>query len=288
MSDTTCQRRADRLDWALAVFWSVFAAAPRLSYLNLAEFKLDEATHYQMAHDLLRGAWRWVGSTASVGLPKPALLVYVLALPMQFTRDPRLITAFLGLLAALSAGALYIPVHDRPRRFGRTHYGISRTMRVILDLFTVRFLLSYSTRPMQLFGGLGLLAWVLGLALGAFLIVARFALRLSVNLLPWALLAVLLVLAGVQLIGMGLLGEVAVRIYYEAVGWPGGFGQRTAGHGSTRPASGTWAMRDDGFGAVWGTRADALYLRSSQDESPLPECLGWCGAAIPGRWPTSF
>jgi len=99
MSDTTCQRRADRLDWALAVCWTVLAAAPRLLYLDLAEFKLDEATHYQMAYNLLRGAWRWVGSTASVGLPKPALLVYVLALPMQWTRDPRVITAFLGLLA---------------------------------------------------------------------------------------------------------------------------------------------------------------------------------------------
>ncbi len=108
MSNTTCQRRADRLDWALAVLWSVLAAAPRLSYLNLAEFKLDEATHYQMAYDLLRGAWRWVGSTASVGLPKSALLVYVLALPMQWTRDPRVITAFLGLLAALAAGGYYL------------------------------------------------------------------------------------------------------------------------------------------------------------------------------------
>ncbi len=125
-----------------------------------------------------------------------------------------------ALASAMGASIAEIPVHDQPRRFGRTHYGISRTFPVILDLLTVRFLLGYSTRPMRLFGGLGLLASALGFALGAFLIVAQFVLRVSVSLLPWVLLAALLVLAGVQLIGMGLLGELAIRIYYEAQGKP--------------------------------------------------------------------
>lgn len=125
-----------------------------------------------------------------------------------------------ALASSMGASIAEIPVQDRPRRFGRTHYGISRTIRVLLDLLTVRFLLGYSTRPMQLFGGFGLLAVALGLTLGAFLIVAQVAVRLSVSLLPWVLLAVLLVLAGVQLIGMGLLGELAVRIYYEVQGKP--------------------------------------------------------------------
>ena len=120
-----------------------------------------------------------------------------------------------ALASSLGAWITEIPVQDRPRRFGQTHYGISRTTRVILDLLTVRFMVGYSTRPMQIFGGLGLLASALGLALGAFLVVAQFALRGSVSLSPWVLLAVLLVLAGVQLICMGLLGEMAVRIYYE-------------------------------------------------------------------------
>ncbi len=125
-----------------------------------------------------------------------------------------------ALASAMGASIAEVPVRDHPRRFGRTHYGISRTFRVILDLLTVRFLLVHFSRPMRLFGGMGLLSSALGLALGTFLIVARFLLRVSGNFAPWALLAVLLVLAGLQLIGMGLLGEMALRIYYEARGKP--------------------------------------------------------------------
>jgi glycosyltransferase involved in cell wall biosynthesis len=125
-----------------------------------------------------------------------------------------------ALASSMGASIAEIPVHDRPRRFGRTHYGIARTTRVMLDLLTVRFMLSYSTRPMQLFGSLGLLASALGFALGAFLIFARVALRWSFRPLHWLLLAVLLVLAGLQFIGMGLLEEVTARTYYEAQGKP--------------------------------------------------------------------
>ncbi len=83
---------------------TALAAVPRLTFLNLAEFKLDEATHYGMAYELITGHWRWTGSLASTGLPKPPLFVYVLALPMSLTRDPRVVTGFLGLLSALSVG----------------------------------------------------------------------------------------------------------------------------------------------------------------------------------------
>jgi 4-amino-4-deoxy-L-arabinose transferase-like glycosyltransferase len=94
----------------------LLAALPRLLWLDLAEFKLDEATHYQMAYWLTRGACRWVGSTASVGVPKPPLFVYVLSVPLVLTRDPRVVTGFLGILAAMSAGAFYLILR---RQLGR-------------------------------------------------------------------------------------------------------------------------------------------------------------------------
>jgi 4-amino-4-deoxy-L-arabinose transferase-like glycosyltransferase len=96
------------IDWTLAILLSVLAAIPRLSYLDLAEFKLDEATHYLMAHELTRGHWTWVGSVSSMGIPKPPLLVYVLALPMRLSHDPRVVTGFLGMLGALAVGGSYL------------------------------------------------------------------------------------------------------------------------------------------------------------------------------------
>jgi len=107
------QRRIAKSDWICAVTLTVLAALPRLCCLNLAEFKLDEATHYQMAYHLMRGGWRWVGSTASVGFHKPPLFVYTLALPMQISHDPRVVTGFLGILAALATGGFFLIV----RRF---------------------------------------------------------------------------------------------------------------------------------------------------------------------------
>jgi len=114
-------QRLIKSDWICAVILTALAALPRLCCLNLAEFKLDEATHYQMAYYLTRGDWRWVGSTASVGFPKPPLFVYALALPMQFSHDPRVVTGFLGLLAALAAGGFYLILRrfmGKPAAFG--------------------------------------------------------------------------------------------------------------------------------------------------------------------------
>jgi hypothetical protein len=89
-----------------------------------------------------------------------------------------------------------------------------------LDLITVRFLLSYSTRPIQIFGGLGLLSVAVGGALGAYLTLVKLVLGQDIGSRPLLQLAVLLILAGVQLISMGLLGELVVRTYYEAQGKP--------------------------------------------------------------------
>ena len=111
-----------------------------------------------------------------------------------------------------------IPVRHHERRFGKSKYGISRTMRVILDLLTVRFLLSYSTRPIQIFGGMGVVSFALGALLGVYLTYVKLVLGEDIGSRPLLLLAVLLMLVGVQLVSMGLLGELVVRTYYEAQG----------------------------------------------------------------------
>ncbi len=105
-----------RRDWLIALALVLLAALPRLYRLDLAEFKLDEANHYRMAYELLRGGWRWTGSTASVGFPKPPLFVYTLALPLAVTCDPRVVTGFLGVLAALAAGGFYLALQPRMGR----------------------------------------------------------------------------------------------------------------------------------------------------------------------------
>jgi len=110
-------------EWAVVLVLIFLAALPRLCCLDLAEFKLDEAHHLRMAYALTRGDWRWTGSTASVGFPKPPLFVYTLALPSLLTRDPRIVTGFLGALAALSAGAFYLVLRrylERDAAFGAT------------------------------------------------------------------------------------------------------------------------------------------------------------------------
>ncbi|MDW8146132.1 MAG: glycosyltransferase family 2 protein [Roseiflexaceae bacterium] len=113
-----------------------------------------------------------------------------------------------------------LPVRHAPRRFGRSKYGISRTLRVLLDLVTVRFLLSYGTRPMQIFGLLGLLAGGSGVLIGAYLTWIKLAYGAAIADRPLLLLAVLLIVLGVQFISLGLIGELVVRTYYEAQAKP--------------------------------------------------------------------
>lgn len=109
-----------------------------------------------------------------------------------------------------------VPVNDRQRRFGKSKYGISRTLRVFLDLITVRFMLSYSTRPLHVFGGLGLLSFAAGLLIGLYLTFIKLALGQDIGTRPLLLLAVLLVILGVQMVSMGLLAEMITRTYHEA------------------------------------------------------------------------
>lgn len=115
-----------------------------------------------------------------------------------------------------------MPVNHSARTAGRSKYGISRTLRVVLDLVTVRFLLSYGTRPMQIFGLFGLASIALGGLISIYLlaikILSGWAEPLSNR--PLLLLGVLLIILGVQFIGIGLLGELIMRVYYEAQSRP--------------------------------------------------------------------
>ena len=109
-----------------------------------------------------------------------------------------------------------IPVNHRARKFGRSNYGIGRTLRVILDLITVKFLLSYSTKPMQVFGRWGLISILLGVGAGLITAVDKLFGNLSVNRNGWTFICFFFLLGGLQLIGLGLLGEISVRTYYES------------------------------------------------------------------------
>jgi glycosyltransferase involved in cell wall biosynthesis len=113
-----------------------------------------------------------------------------------------------------------IKVNHYPRRHGRSKYGLSRTVRVILDLITVKFLLSYSTKPLQMFGTFGLLATGLGFGLGAYLTIQKFFFSQPLSDRPLLFLAILLMLVGLQFITMGLLGEMMVRVYHEGQNKP--------------------------------------------------------------------
>jgi glycosyltransferase involved in cell wall biosynthesis len=107
-------------------------------------------------------------------------------------------------------------VNHRPRRAGVTKYGLGRTIRVILDLATVKFLLSYSTRPLQIFGLIGLLAGGFGALITGYLGYVRLFAHQSIAERPLLLLGVMLVFIGVQLVTFGLLAEVMARTYYES------------------------------------------------------------------------
>src|SRR6185503_16309397 len=109
-----------------------------------------------------------------------------------------------------------VPVNYRSRQFGRSKYGIGRITRVLLDLLTVRFLLSYSTRPIQIFGLMGLGSFSLGALIGIYLTFMKLVYKADLVNRPLLLLAILLVMVGVQFITMGLLGEMISRTYHES------------------------------------------------------------------------
>ena len=124
---------------------------------------------------------------------------------------------FIPALASQVGGTVTeVPVSHYARKYGRSKYGIGRAVRVALDLITVWFLGGYSTRPIHVFGTMGLLSAGLGFLIGLYLTFVKFGLGENIGTRPMLLLAVLLVVIGVQLITMGLLGEMITRTYFES------------------------------------------------------------------------
>lgn len=109
-----------------------------------------------------------------------------------------------------------IKVNHRPRKFGTSKYGISRTIRVVLDLITVKFLLSYSTRPIQVFGLLGVMSGLIGFLIAFVMIIQRQFFEIPMGDRPLLLLAILLVFVGIQFISIGLIAELQSRTYHES------------------------------------------------------------------------
>jgi glycosyltransferase involved in cell wall biosynthesis len=113
-----------------------------------------------------------------------------------------------------------VPVNHRARQRGISKYGIGRTIRVLLDLITVKFLLSFSTRPLQVFGVWGLGLFGTGALISLYLTYLKLFRGEILSQRPLLVLGVLMIIMGVQLISMGLLGEITIRTYHESQSKP--------------------------------------------------------------------
>jgi glycosyltransferase involved in cell wall biosynthesis len=111
-----------------------------------------------------------------------------------------------------------LPVNHRARKHGKSKYGINRTIKVLLDLLTLKFLSTYSTKPIQLFGGLGAMCFLFGALFTIFVLYSRLFEDVRVHRNPVALIAVFLFLAGLLFITQGLLAELVTRTYFESQG----------------------------------------------------------------------
>jgi dolichol-phosphate mannosyltransferase len=128
---------------------------------------------------------------------------------------------FLPALAYIEGARITeMPVRHHARRFGRSKYGISRTFRVLMDLLTILFMKKFLTRPMHVFGLLGLSSMVLGGGIGIYLTFVKLVMGEMIGNRPLLILAVLLLVTGVQLFCFGLLAELLMRTYHESQGRP--------------------------------------------------------------------
>ncbi len=125
-----------------------------------------------------------------------------------------------ALASRVGARVAELPVRHHPRLHGQSKYGISRTMRVVLDLITVKFLLSYATKPIQLFGKWGIYSLLLAVLTGATTLYMKLFAQTSMNRNPLLILTAFLLFMGVQFITLGLLGELNARTWYESQGKP--------------------------------------------------------------------
>ncbi len=128
---------------------------------------------------------------------------------------------FIPALASWSGAKITeIVVNHRPRTAGKTKYGLGRTLKVVLDLITVKFLGSFSTKPIYIFGGLGLASGFGAIASGVVVLYQKIANNFPMNRNPLLILTTLLIATTIQFILMGLLAELLVRTYHESQNRP--------------------------------------------------------------------
>ena len=122
-----------------------------------------------------------------------------------------------ALASAYGASICEIPIHNQNRKNGESHYGISRTFRVLFDLITIRFLLRYMSRPLHFFGRLGLINMIAGSAIAFWLVAWKVIFGMSIVQQHGLLMvfAGMLILVGLQLLALGLLGELQVWQYFN-------------------------------------------------------------------------
>lgn len=117
---------------------------------------------------------------------------------------------------SVGARMIEVPVHHHPRRFGKTKYGINRTVKVLLDLFTVKFFMSYSQKPIYLFGGAGIFLIAASAAMILFLVARKLIYTTSMFDSPIFQMSTMIMILGFQSILMGLIAELLVRTYHES------------------------------------------------------------------------
>jgi len=126
---------------------------------------------------------------------------------------------FIPALASIyGARITEIPVTHHPRLAGKSKYNISRTYRVLMDLLTVTFLKFFSDRPLHIFGLSGIILLLTGLSIDGYLALQKIFWGASLANRPLLLLGTLLILAGLQMFGIGILSEIQIRTYYESQG----------------------------------------------------------------------
>lgn len=118
--------------------------------------------------------------------------------------------------SSVGAKITEMPVNHHPRKFGKTKYGLERTVKVILDLFTVKFLVAFSSKPIYLFGGTGGLLMSIGFGLMVYLLIRRIFFLVSVTGSPLFQVSAMLFTLGFQSLLMGLIAELLVRTYHES------------------------------------------------------------------------
>lgn len=128
---------------------------------------------------------------------------------------------FLPALAYIEGARITeLPVRHHARQFGQSKYGLGRTFRVLMDLFTIFFMKTFLTRPMHVFGLFGLISVGAGSIIGLYLTVLKVGFAQEIGDRPLLILAVVLILAGLQLFSFGVLGEMLMRTYHESQGRP--------------------------------------------------------------------